>query len=101
MPIVIATFIPKPEEFEKAIDALSSIVPQVHDEEGCEIYSLHRSKNKLVMIEKWSNRESLDKHGTSPTLAKFTEIVLPMLAEPVKLMVLEPLPFGDPVKGVV
>jgi len=101
MPVVVATFVPNPDDFEKAIEALSSIVPKVHLEEGCELYSLHRSRNKLVMIEKWTDRETLDAHSNSPTLIEFTEVVAPLLVEPVKVMVLESVPFGDEDKGTL
>ena len=56
--VVIATFTPHPEHYQAVKELLQGIAPEVHDEEGCELYSLHEEvEGALVLIEKWTTRE--------------------------------------------
>ena len=41
--VVVATISPKPEHTDAVAAAFAGIIPQVHAEDGCELYALHRA----------------------------------------------------------
>ena len=46
------------------------MIPQVHQEEGCELYALHQEvSGKLVMIEKWTTQAHWHVHNNAPSVA--------------------------------
>jgi len=98
--VVVATITPKPEHRDAVIAAMKKTVPLVHDEDGCELYALHTDDERLVMIERWTSREALKKHGTdSPGLKVFGQEIDGMLAAPTVVLRLDAVPAGDPAKG--
>ena len=102
MPIVlIATMIPKPEHRDEVIAAVTAAVGEVHKEDGCELYALHASPDRLVIIEKWASQEALAVHRTAPALAALGPALAGKMAGRTEVVVLEPLPAGDPAKGQV
>lgn len=101
MPVLVAIVSPKPGKIDEAADAFSAIIPAVHDEPGCELYALHRNADKLVMIEKWADAETLAAHGRAPALATLGAGLSDLVAEPMQLLILEPVPVGDPAKGAL
>lgn len=69
--IVIATFTPLPEHYDEVKRVLMGAIPDVHLEEGCELYALHEEvEGRLVMIEKWSSRELWQRHGELEPVAR-------------------------------
>ena len=69
--IVIATFTPKPEHYDEVKSLLLEVLPDVHQEEGCELYALHEEvEGRLVMVEKWSSRELWQRHGELEPVAR-------------------------------
>jgi quinol monooxygenase YgiN len=63
--IVIATFHPHPGKGAAVRHALEAVIPDVHDEPGCELYALHEEREgRLVLIEKWTTRELWQEHLT-------------------------------------
>jgi len=40
--VVVATITPKPEHTDEVAAAFAGVIPQVHAEDGCELYALHR-----------------------------------------------------------
>ena len=101
MPVLVAIVTPKPGKIDELAAVFTSIIPAVHDEPGCELYALHRNADKLVMIEKWADADALTAHGRSPALAKLGAKLADLAAEPMKLLVLEAVPAGDPAKGAL
>ena len=101
MPVVVVALIkPKPEFRDDVIAAMKKAIPLVHEEDGCELYALHADGDQLVMIERWTTREALKKHGTdSPGLRVFNEAIDGKLAGPTVVLRLDAIPAGDPVKG--
>ena len=59
--VVVATITPKPEHTDAVAAAFAGIIPQVHAEDGCELYALHRAGDQLIMIERWASAEALDR----------------------------------------
>lgn len=69
--VVIATFTPKVEHYEQVKDVLLGVIPDVHQEEGCELYALHDEVDgTLVLIEKWTNRELWQAHLALHTVTR-------------------------------
>ena len=98
--IVVATITPKPEYRDDVIAAMKEAIPLVHQEDGCELYALHADDEQLVMIERWTSREALKKHGTdSPGLRVFNAAIGDKLAAPTVVLRLDAVPAGDPAKG--
>ena len=63
--IVIATFHPHPGKRDAVRVALEAVIPDVHEEPGCELYALHEETGgHLVLIEKWTTRELWQEHLT-------------------------------------
>ena len=76
---VVATFLFKPEDVDKAIAIAEELVTETRKEKGCAQYELARSNDtagELVVLESWETQEDLDVHSAS---AHFTRIV-PALA---------------------
>jgi quinol monooxygenase YgiN len=98
--VVVATITPKPEHLDEVIAAMKKAVPMVHEEDGCELYALHADDKELVMVERWTSREALKKHGTdSPGLRVFNAAIDGMLAGPTVVLRLDAIPAGDEAKG--
>jgi quinol monooxygenase YgiN len=98
--VVVATITPRPEHRDEVIAAMKQAVPLVHEEDGCELYALHADDEQLVMVERWTSREALTKHGTdSPGLRAFNAAIDGMLAAPAVVLRLDAIPAGDEVKG--
>ena len=69
--IVTAIFSPYPENYQEVKRVLMQAIPDVHREEGCELYALHEEVGgRLVMIEKWSTRELWQRHGELEPVAR-------------------------------
>ncbi|HEY2240190.1 MAG TPA: putative quinol monooxygenase [Streptosporangiaceae bacterium] len=101
MPVtVVATITPKPEHRDEVIAAMKKAIPLVHAEDGCELYALHTDDEHLVMVERWTSREALKKHGTeAPAMREFGAAVGDKLAAPTVVLRLDAVPAGDPAKG--
>ena len=69
--VVIATFHPHPEHYEQVKRVLLEVSPEVHQEEGCELYALHEEVDgTLVLIEKWTSRELWQAHLALDTVTR-------------------------------
>ena len=98
--VVIATISPQPEHAEEVRQAVLEAVPAVHDEPGCERYSLHQGRDgALVMVEKWESPEALATHGKADALSTLSVKLEGKLAGQPSVTVLDALPAGDPAKG--
>ena len=98
--IVVATITPKPQHRFDVLTALKDAVSQVHDEDGCELYALHQTDDRLVMIERWASPEALKTHGAqSPGLKQLNRAIEGKLERPLDVVVLEPVPAGEHGKG--
>ncbi len=67
--VVVATIRPLPEHRDEVIAAFTATIPQVHAEDGCELYTLHQAKDRLIMVEKWASAEALSTHSQGAALA--------------------------------
>ena len=101
MPVIVATLIPNDGQLEAVEAALLELVPAVHEEDGCELYAMHRGKDRLVFVEKWRDRAALAAHAGGPNIKAFNEKLAGRLAGPPDVQVFEAVPAGDATKGAV
>ena len=97
--VVVATIKPLPEHRDEVIAAFSETTAQVHAEDGCELYALQQADDRLIMVEKWASREALAAHSRGAALAALNPRLAGKVAGPSEVIVLEPVPAGDPAKG--
>jgi len=99
--VVVATIVPKPEHRDDVIAAFQDTIEQVHSEDGCELYALHEAPDRLIMVEKWASQEALRTHSKGAALAALNPKLAGKVAGPPEVIVLQPLPAGDPAKGEI
>lgn len=100
--VVIAWFTPREEHYESVRHALLAITPEVHAEEGCELYALHEEvSGRLVFIEKWTTRELWQEHIGKPTVARLTASLEGKLEKPVEVWEMYGHSVGDPRLGAL
>ena len=49
--VVVATIVPLPEHRDEVIATITETVDKVHKEDGCELYALHQTDDRLMMVE--------------------------------------------------
>jgi len=97
--VVVATLTVKPESVDTVREILTTAVEEVHDEPGCQLYSLHQSGDTFVFVEQWADEEALKTHSTAPAMGKMISAVGEHLAGAPDIKMLQPVPAGDPGKG--
>jgi len=101
---LVALFKVKPDKHEEAVEALSACIEATHDEAGCLNYALHHSKgdpDTYVLVERWTSQVALENHMQQPYVAALGAKAGDLIAEPPVIHFSEPIPVGDPVKGVL
>ena len=99
--VVVATIYPETEFRAEVIAAFEQAILAVHDEPGCELYALHEGRDRLVMVEKWADGDSLAVHGKAAALRGLGAALDGKLAAPLDVQVLTAYPAGDPAKGTL
>ena len=97
--VVVASFTAKPESLDTVRAACEKAIAQVHDEPGCQLYSLHRTANTFVFIEQWADADALQAHSAAPAVGALFATVGEHLDGAPDIQMLETLPAGDPAKG--
>ena len=96
--VVVATAEAAPGQEEKVEQAFRTAVRAVHGEPGCLLYALHRdprSPSTFVMVEKWASLEALRDHGRAPALTELGATLKDLMAAPLEVRTLIPVPEGD------
>ncbi|HEY0258713.1 MAG TPA: antibiotic biosynthesis monooxygenase [Lacisediminihabitans sp.] len=100
--VVVAILTPKEGRAPDVLAALAQVSPQVHREEGCELYAAHANEEGLVvMVERWSSGGALQTHSAGAALTRLGELLTDVLAKPIEVHALHNVPLGDPVKGTI
>lgn len=100
--VVTAYFHPRPESRDAVLSALSTALPKVHEEPGCELYAIHDAPDgSIVMLEKWSSEAELDAHGSSDAVVELVSALDGLLQQPAVVTRLVPLPIGDAHRGAL
>jgi quinol monooxygenase YgiN len=97
--VVVATMTVKPESVDTVRDILTNALAEVHDEPGCQLYSLHQTGETFVFVEQWADEEALKVHSTAPAITKLFTAAGEHLAGAPDIKMLQPIPAGDPGKG--
>lgn len=97
--VVVATMTVKPESVDTVRDILTNAVQEVHDEPGCQLYSLHQTGETFVFVEQWADEEALKTHSTAPAIGKMFTAAGEHLVGAPDIKMLQPIPAGDPDKG--
>jgi len=97
--VVVATMTVKPESVDTVREILTEAVEAVHDEPGCQLYSLHQSGETFVFVEQWADEEALKTHSTAPAIGKMFGAAGEHLAGSPDIKMLTPVIAGDPDKG--
>jgi quinol monooxygenase YgiN len=98
--VVTAYFRPAPGQRERVVEALRPAIAAVHEEPGCELYAIHDAPDgTIVMIEKWTSVRELDDHGGGDAVRALNSSLEGLLASPVEVTRLVPLPAGTEEKG--
>lgn len=101
MPVVVANIKPKSGQMDAVEAVLKELIPAVHSEDGCELYALHRSKDSLVMIEKWRDSESLGVHGGGENMKALMSKLAGLVDSGGGIQVIEAVPAGESGKGAL
>lgn len=99
--VVVATIVPLAEYRAEVIVAFKETIEQVHEEDGCELYSLNEAPDRLIMIEKWTSPEALAAHSKGANLAALNPKLAGKVAGAPEVIVLQQVPAGDPAKGAL
>ena len=97
--VVVASFTAKPESTDAVRSACLTAIAAVHNEPGCELYSLHQTADTFVFIEQWADADALKAHGSAPAIGVLFGAIGEHLAGAPDIKMLEPVPAGDPAKG--
>jgi quinol monooxygenase YgiN len=97
--VVVATMTVKPESVDAVREILIRAVKDVHNEPGCQLYSLHESGDTFVFVEQWADADALKVHSTAPAITTFFKDAGDHLAGAPDIKMLTPVVAGDPDKG--
>jgi quinol monooxygenase YgiN len=97
--VVVATLTVKPESVDTVRDILTTAAKEVHEEPGCQLYSVHQTGETFVFVEQWADEEALKTHSAAPAVGKMFAAAGEHLAAAPDIKMLQPIPAGDPSKG--
>lgn len=84
------------------MEAVSGLADQIHAEQGCLKYALHRSgRSRVVIVESWQDKESLDAHASGEPLAELHARLDDLLSKPTEVNLAHPVPAGQPTQGAL
>ena len=100
MPVVIvATMTAKPESVDTVRAACTTAIEAVHQEPGCELYSLHEANGTFVFVEQWADEDAVKAHSTAPAIGTLFGTIGEHLDGAPDIKMLQPVVAGDPAKG--
>lgn len=100
--VVTAVFVPLPGRFDALHQVLLTSIPAVHAEEGCDLYAIHETADSVIlMIEKWTNRDLFDAHATGAPVQALNDLIRGLIAKPVEVTLMTPLPAGTLEQGLL
>jgi quinol monooxygenase YgiN len=99
--VVVAALTAKPDSVDAMREILARTVKDVHDEPGCQLYSLHETGDTFVFVEQWVDADALKTHSTAPAVSTMFKDAGEHLAGAPDIKMLTPVPAGDPDKGVL
>ncbi|QRY49382.1 putative quinol monooxygenase [Mycolicibacterium septicum] len=97
--VVVATMKAKPESVGAVREACTNAVAAVHEEPGCQLYSLHEADGTFVFVEQWADADALKAHSTAPAIGTLFGSIGELLDGAPDIKMLQPVVAGDPAKG--
>lgn len=97
--VVVATMKAKPESVDAVREACTNAIAAVHEEPGCQLYSLHESDGIFVFVEQWADADALKTHSTAPAIGTLFGSIGELLDGAPDIKMLQPVVAGDPAKG--
>jgi quinol monooxygenase YgiN len=97
--VVVATMTAKPDAVDAVRDACTQAIGEVHNEPGCDLYTLQETNGTFVFVEQWADEEALKTHSTGPAIAKLFGAIGEHLDGAPDIKMLTPIVAGDPAKG--
>jgi quinol monooxygenase YgiN len=97
--VVVATMKAKPESVDAVREACTNAVAAVHEEPGCQLYSLHEADGTFVFVEQWADADALKAHSTAPAIGTLFGSIGELLDGAPDIKMLQPVVAGDPGKG--
>lgn len=85
---LIAEFVAKPDRAEELRQLLTGLIEPTHQEEGCVMYQLWRSRERpqeFSFVEEWTSEALLERHLTAPHLQHAASRLPELLAKPLEL----------------
>lgn len=85
MLVVVASIKVKTGMEKEVEDSIRAIIPKVQAEEGTLVYNLHRGKKdpgKYLFYEKYTNKEALAFHASTPYFKELFQKINPLLDGP-------------------
>lgn len=102
MPVVIvATMTAQPEKVDEVRAACLAAVAEVHNEPGCQLYSVHQNDNTFVFVEQWVDEDAVKTHSSAPAIGTLFGAIGGLLEGAPDIKMLTPLGGGDPAKGLL
>ncbi|MFM7029985.1 MAG: putative quinol monooxygenase [Micrococcales bacterium] len=99
---IVAIFTPKPEHQTEVKELLLTVTPRVHQEAGCEFYTLNEDvEGRLIHIEAWSSRDLWQAHMLQPTVRQILSGVEGKLVRDIEVYEMYNLPTGSSGKGAL
>ena len=100
MPVVVVATLPvKPGSADAVREACTRAIAAVHQEPGCDLYTLHEGENVFVFVEQWADEDALKTHSTAPAIGALFGAVGEHLDGAPDIKMLTPVVAGDPAKG--
>lgn len=99
--VVIATFEAKDDASEEQLlSALRESIPEIHGEDGCELFALHKGdQGEIVLIEKWESEQLLDAHLAAEPVANLVRRIEPFIGSSPEVTRLRSVAAGSAMKG--
>ena len=99
---VVAIFTPKPEYYEEIKELLFRITPLVHDEPGCEFYTMNEEVDgRLIQIEAWTTKQHWLEHIEQQTVIDILAGVAGKLTKDIDVYEMYNIPTGTSGKGFI
>jgi len=102
--VVISRMRARPDRVGEAERALRELIEPTHAEDGVLGYALHRGiddPSLFFFVERFRDTGAFEKHLDSPHVRAFAAVAGGLFADGPEFDVLESVPGGDPVKGVL
>lgn len=100
--VVTAVFTPAAGSRDRLVEALQEATPAVHEESGCLLYAIHDAEDgSIVMIEKWASDSDLAAHAEGPAVGRLNTLIDGLIANPVVVTTMTPLPAGTAGQGAL